>query len=48
MRYVGSCVLEIMGETQTNRWVMDQIISIEAPLIVDKMRASFDNLLDTG
>ena len=48
LRYVGSCVLEVMGETQTNRWVMDQISSIEAPLIVDKMRASFDNLLNTG
>ena len=48
LRYLGSCVLEIMGETQTNRWVMDQIMTIEAPLIIEKMRASFDNLLETG
>lgn len=48
LRYLGRSVLDVMGETQTNRWVMDQIMSIEAPLIVDRLRASFDNLLDTG
>lgn len=48
VRYLGSLVLEVMGETQTNRWVMDQIMAIEAPLIIDRIRASFENLLETG
>ena len=48
LRYLGRCVLDVMGETQTNRWVIDQIVSIDAPLIVDKMKTSFENLLETG
>ena len=48
LRYLGRSVLDVMGETQTNRWVIDQIMTVEAPLIVDRLRASFDNLLDTG
>ena len=48
VRYLASCVLEVMGETQTNRWGIDQMISIEAPSIVSKMKASFDNLMATG
>ena len=48
LRYLGSRVLEVMGETPTNRWVIDQIMSIEAPLIAEKMGASFANLLETG
>lgn len=48
IRYLGNSVLEVMGETQTNRWVIDQIMSIEAPAITEKIRTSFENLLDTG
>ena len=32
LRYLGSCVLEIMGETQTNRWVMERAIHL-APVL---------------
>jgi len=48
IRYLGSSVLEVMGDTQTNRWVIDQIMSVEAPVITEKIRTSFENLLDTG
>lgn len=44
LRYFGRCVLDVMGETQTNRWVIDQITEIEAPELADKIRASFENL----
>ena len=30
-RFLGAKVLEIMGDDQTNRWVIDQIIDIDAP-----------------
>ena len=48
IRYLGSSVLEVMGDTQTNRWIIDQIMSVEAPVITEKIRTSFENLLDTG
>ncbi len=43
-RYFGRCVLEVMGETQTNRWVMDQAMEVEGPEVWEKMRDSFANL----
>lgn len=44
-RYLGRAVLDAMGENQTNRWVIDQVMEISAPEIVDKLAASVDNLL---
>jgi len=45
LRYLGSRVLRVMGEDQTNRWVLDQIVAIEAPEITEKIRNSVLNLL---
>lgn len=45
LRYFGDCVLKAMGESQTNRWVLDQIVSIGAPEVVEKLKASVDNLI---
>ncbi len=45
LRYFGSKVLGILGTDQTNRWVQDQIIAVEAPEVVEKISKSVFNLL---
>lgn len=40
LRYLGRQVLEIMGDDQENRWVIDQIIEIDAPDITDQVTRS--------
>lgn len=44
LRYVGNQVLKVMGEDQTNRWVMDQVMSIEAPEIFDRLKKAVHDL----
>jgi len=44
LRYLGSNVLDIMGDDQTNRWVMDQTIDIDAPALVVQIKKSFTRL----
>ncbi|MEE9319649.1 MAG: hypothetical protein V3U76_04315 [Granulosicoccus sp.] len=44
LRYFGSSVLQIMGEDQTNRWVIDQIIAIDAQELVEQTTKSFNRL----
>ena len=48
LRLFGARVLEIMGETQTNRWVIDQIMQIDGPDLFDKLRPAFANLLGSA
>jgi len=45
LRYLGSKVLGILGNDQTNRWVQDQIIAVEAPEAAEKIKKSVFNLL---
>ncbi len=45
LRYLGAKVLGVMGEDQTNRWVLDQVVSVEAPEVAEKIRKSVFNLL---
>jgi len=47
LRYLGAKVLGVLGEDQTNRWVMDQIVAIDAPELAEKIRNSVFNLLAT-
>jgi len=44
LRYLGRNVLDIMGEDQTNRWIMDQIIDIDAPQLVRQIDTSVTRL----
>ncbi len=44
LRYLGHNVLEIMGDDQTNRWVIDQIVDIDAPELVDQVSKSTNRL----
>jgi len=44
LRYLGHEILQVMGEDQTNRWVIDQIIGIDAPELVEKLSLSVHRL----
>ncbi len=44
LRYLGHRVLELMGEDQTNRWVVDQIIEIDAPEMIEQVTRSATRL----
>ena len=45
LRYCGAKVLDVMGDDQTNRWVLDQIAAVEAPEVAEKIKKSVFNLL---
>ena len=45
LRYLGRKVLNVLGEDQTNRWVLDQVVALEAPEIAEKIKNSVFNLL---
>ena len=47
-RYLGHQVLDQMGETQTNRWVIDQVMELDAPELFDKARKRIEELFDSG
>ena len=44
LRYLGHAVLRVMGEDQTNRWVIDQIIDIDALDLTDQVGRSLHRL----
>ena len=44
LRYLGHQVLDLMGDDQTNRWVIDQIVEIDAPELVDQVSKSTNRL----
>ena len=46
LRALGANIQQLMGNTQTNRWVIDQVISIDGPQAIDSFRRSFDRLLE--
>jgi len=44
MRFLGHTVMTLLGEDQTNRWVIDQVMDIDAPAIVDQNVKSLNRL----
>ncbi len=46
LRYLAFCMGQIMDE-KDSAWIIDQIISIEAPNAIDMLEGNFKNLLDT-
>jgi hypothetical protein len=46
VRYLGDSVLKAMGTSQTNRWVIDQIMEIEAPELAERVSKSLADLFD--
>lgn len=46
MRYLGFCMNEVMDE-KDNGWIIDQMMSIEAPEAVEMVEKTFRNLLES-
>jgi hypothetical protein len=46
MRYLGYCMKDIMDEKDSD-WILDQIVSIEAPESVKLVEKAFRGFLDT-
>ena len=44
LRFVGHQILGALSESQTNRWVLDQVMEVAAPELVDQIRRSVINL----
>ncbi|MBX2838450.1 MAG: hypothetical protein KTR35_16450 [Gammaproteobacteria bacterium] len=44
LRYLGHNVLTILGDDQTNRWVIDHVVAIEAPELADQIARSLSRL----
>lgn len=45
LSYLGNRILKVMGEDQTNRWVIDHVAAVEAPEIAERIGKSVFNLL---
>ncbi len=48
LRALGTHVQSVMGSSQTNRWVIDQVMEIDAPGALRHLRQALSNLLDTA
>ncbi len=48
VRTLGSRVQDVMGDGQVNRWVIDQIMEIDAPDAVMEIRKALDNLFGSA
>ncbi|MEE9446974.1 MAG: hypothetical protein V3V09_03390 [Arenicellales bacterium] len=47
LRTFGEKVCDIMGfDDQTNKWTIDQIMDIDGPMMVEKMTASLNSIID--
>ena len=47
LRTFGKNIKSIMGDDQTNRWVIDQVMAIDGPDLVDRLSKSLLNLIKT-
>ena len=48
LRCLGARVLAIMGNSQVNRWVIDQVMEIDGPAVVDHLRQAMANLFGSA
>ena len=48
LRGLGRHVQDVMGESQTNRWIIDQVMDLDAPASVLELKKSLDNLFGTA
>lgn len=46
LRTFGDRVKVIMGDDQTNRWVIDQVMDVDGPQLVQKLKKSLSSLLN--
>lgn len=45
---LGHHVLTVMGESQTNRWVLDHVVTLDGPEAVEHVQKAMANLLDSA
>ena len=48
LRALGSHVQNIMGSDQTNKWVIDQVMDIDAPDLCRRLSSSLDSLIESS
>lgn len=48
LRGLGRHVQDVMGDDQTNRWTIDQVMEIDGPAAVSELKKSVDNLFGTA
>ncbi len=48
LRALARHVQRVMGDSQVNRWVFDQVIEIDGPGAVDQLTTAFDNLFGSA
>ena len=46
IRHFGYCVQQVMGESQENRWVIDQVMDKDGPEVVKEITRSIENLFE--
>lgn len=46
LRKFGENVRHIMGDDQTNKWTIDQIMDVDGPMLVEKMADSLNSIID--
>jgi hypothetical protein len=47
LRYFGDGVLRALGTSQTNRWVLEQVMEVSAPEVHERLAPAFHNLFAT-
>ncbi len=45
LRMFGENVRQIMGDDQTNKWTIDQIMDVDGPMLVEKMADSLNSIV---
>lgn len=45
LRSFGENVRQIMGDDQTNKWTIDQIMDVDGPMLVEKMADSLNSII---
>ena len=48
LRYLAGEIQELMGDSQVNRWVTEQVVEIDGPEAVDGLRQAMDSLFGTS
>lgn len=46
LRMFGENIRQIMGDDQTNKWTIDQIMDVDGPLLVGKMADSLNSIIE--
>lgn len=46
LRMFGENIRQIMGDDQTNKWTIDQIMDVDGPMMVEKMTGSLNSIIN--